>query len=224
MTMHDTPSASELAALLSSRVCHDVAGPVNAMGAAMGVLDDPNAGDMREDAMALLRSGVGQLKAKVEYARVCFGAAGARAGEMGLAEIRTLADAMFAEARAQLVFRSADGVIDKTAARVLLNLIWLAVDALPRGGEVSVEAAASPGGGARLRVVSSGPRLRLDPSYVQAMRGERPEDGYDGRSVQPFYAGLIARESGGRAEASASEERIEFTALTGPGQRAAAAE
>jgi hypothetical protein len=33
----------------------------------------------------------------------------------------------------------------------------------------------------------------------------------------------MARESGGRAEASVSEERVEFTALTGPGQRAAAA-
>ncbi|MCC5995775.1 MAG: hypothetical protein JJU18_05325 [Oceanicaulis sp.] len=224
MNPHDTPSASELAALLASRVCHDIAGPANAMGAAMGVLDDPGAGDMRDDAIALLRSGAQQIRAKLEYMRVCFGAAGSRAGEMGLGELQTLAGAMFAEARAQIVWKPADNVIDKTAARVLLNLVWLAVDALPRGGEVSVEASATPGGGARLRLVCTGPRLRLDPSYTLAIRGERPEDGYDGRSVQPFYAGLIARESGGRAEASQSEERVEFTALTGPGQRAAAAE
>jgi histidine phosphotransferase ChpT len=223
MSTHDIPSASELAALLASRVCHDIAGSAQAMRAALGVLDDPGAADMREDAIALLRSGAIQVGAKLEYARVCFGAAGTRAGEMSLGEMQTLSAAMFADARPDLVWKPAEGVIDKTAARILLNLVWLAVDSLPRGGTVTVEAHASPGGGARLRVSSAGPRLRLDPSYILALRGERPEDGYDGRSVQPYYAGLMARESGGRAEASVSEERVEFTALTGPGQRAAAA-
>lgn len=224
MSTHDIPSASELAALLASRVCHDIAGSAQAMRAALGVLDDPGAADMREDAIALLRSGAIQVGAKLEYARVCFGAAGTRGGEMSLGEMQTLSAAMFADARPDLVWKPAEGVIDKTAARILLNLIWLAVDALPRGGTVTVEAHASPGGGARLRVVSTGPRLRLDPSYILALRGERPEDGFDGRSVQPYYAGLMARESGGRAEAGVSEERVEFTALTGPGQRVQAAE
>ncbi|WBQ09974.1 histidine phosphotransferase family protein [Hyphomonadaceae bacterium ML37] len=224
MSTHIIPSASELAALLASRVCHDFANPVQGMNSAIGVLDDPNAADMREDALALLRSGVRQLAAKIEYARVCFGAGGTRGGEMSLTQLQTLSTPMFSEARAELAWKSTDGVIDKTAARILLNLIWLAVDALPRGGTVTVEAHASAGGGARLRVVSAGPRLRLDPSYVVALRGERPEDGFDGRSVQPYYAGLLARESGGRAEASVSEERIEFSALTGPGQRVQAAE
>ncbi len=223
MSTHIIPSASELAALLASRVCHDFSNPVQGMGAAMGVLDDPNAGDMREDALSLLRSSMRQLGAKIEYARVCFGAAGNRGGEMSLGEMQKLSTAMFAEARADLEWKPAEGVIDKTAARILLNLVWLAVDALPRGGTVTAEAHASAGGGARLRVVSSGPRLRLDPSFVLALRGERPEDGFDGRSVQPYYAGLLARESGGRAEASVSEDRVEFTALTGPGQRVQAA-
>lgn len=224
MSTHIIPSASELAALLASRVCHDFANPVQGMNSAIGVLDDPNAADMREDALALLRSGVRQLAAKIEFARVCFGAGGTRGGEMSLTQLQTLSTPMFSEARAELTWKTTDGVIDKTAARILLNLIWLAVDALPRGGTVTVEAHASAGGGARLRVVSAGPRLRLDPSYVVALRGERPEDGFDGRSVQPYYAGLLARESGGRAEASVSEERIEFSALTGPGQRVQAAE
>lgn len=224
MSTHDIPTASALAALLASRVCHDFANPVQGMGAAMGVLDDPGAADMREDALALLRSGMRQLAAKIEYARVCFGAAGTRSGEMSLRELQTLSAAMFAESRAEIVWKTQDGVIDKTAARILLNLVWMAADALPRGGTVSVEAHPSPGGGARLRVVAAGARVRLDPSYVQALRGERPENGHDGRTVQPLYAGLIARESGGRAEASVSEERVEFSALTGSGQHIQAAE
>jgi len=49
------------------------------------------------------------------------------------------------------------------------------------------------------------------------------EDGYDGRSIQPYYAGLIAREHGGRVEARAEEERIEYVALLEPQAKAHAA-
>jgi histidine phosphotransferase ChpT len=225
MSQIDTaPSAAELAALLCSRVCHDIAGPTSAMGAALSVLDDEGAADMRDDAIDLLRTGAVSIRNKLEYARVCFGAAGSRGGEMTVEEIRAVAEPMFADARPDLVFKTEAGALDKSAGRVLLNLIWMAVESLPRGGTVTVEAASSTDGGARLRIIAAGPRIRLEPAYAAALGGERPEDGYDGRSIQAYYAGLIAREAGGRAAASATEDRAEFTALTGPAQSIAAAE
>ena len=216
MSTETAPTAAELAALLSSRVCHDIAGPTSAMGAALSVLDDESALDMRDDAIALLRTGAKQIRAKLECARVCFGAAGSRGGEVSLSEIKSLAEPMFEDSRPDLVWPSDGGAISKTAARVLLNLIWIGVDSLPRGGDVIIEASASSDGGARLRVAAKGMRLRLDEAYQKAIRGERPEDGYDGRSVQPYYAGLIARESGGRAEARLDGDRVELAALIGP--------
>lgn len=216
-------SSTELAAMLCSRVCHDIAGPTNSMGAALSVLDD-GAADMRDEAIALLKTGAAQIRAKIEYARVCFGAAGSRSSEVALSEIKSLATGMFGQSRSELVFRNEVGAIDRNAARVLLNLIWLAVDSLPRGGSVTIEAAPSADGGARLRLVAAGPRLRLDASYILAFRGETPEAGFDSRNIQPYYTGLIARESGGRADASQTEERVEFAALIGPGRRADAAE
>lgn len=224
MTQIDTPSAAELAALLCSRVCHDIAGPTSAMGAALSVLDDEGAADMRDDAIDLLRTGAVSIRNKLEFARVCFGAGGSRGGEMTLEEIRALADPMFEDARADLAWKTPSATLDKTAARILLNLIWMAVETLPRGGTVTIEATASSDGGARLHVSGTGPRIRLDAAHGAAIKGERPEDGYDGRSIQPYFTGLIARESGGRAEASASEERSDFIALTGPVRRMVAAE
>ncbi len=223
MTQTDAPAAAELAALLCSRVCHDIAGPTSAMGAALSVLDDDSAADMRDDAIDLLRTGAQSIRNKLEYARVCFGAGGSRGGEMSIDEIKALAGPMFADARPDLAWKTETGAIDRTAARVLLNLIWLAVESLPRGGTVAIEAASSGDGGARLRIVASGPRIRLDDGHRGALEGARPTDGYDGRSIQPYYAGLIARDAGGRAHAAASEERAEFTALTGPTRRTDAA-
>jgi len=203
---------SDLAALISAKLCHDLAGPVSALGAALSVLDDEGAADMREDALALVRTGARQAQAKLEFARLALGAGGSAPSLMDMSMIQKLADAMFGEAKADLVWKTEAGALQKPAARVLLNLVWLAIDAVPRGGTVSVEASASDAG-ARLRIVASGPRARLDPAYEKALSGESPEGGLDARSIQPYYAGLIARENGGRAQARVEEERVELAAL-----------
>ena len=72
---------------------------------------------------------------------------------------------------------------------------------------------ADAAGGARLRVISEGPRARLEEGTARALEALAPENGYDGRSIQPYYTGLIARGNGGRVSAQASEDRVEFIAL-----------
>ncbi|PWE16787.1 hypothetical protein DDZ18_11360 [Marinicauda salina] len=222
MSDTNTPTAADLAALLCARLCHDLVSPVSALGAALSVFDDENAVDMRDDAVELMRTGARQAQAKLEYARLAFGAAGSKPGVIEMAEIRRLADAMFGDHKPELVWKDEADGLDKPAARVLLNLIWLGVDAAPRGGTVTIEAKTQSDGGARLRLVAAGPKVRLDPAYGEALEGRAPENGYDGRSIQPYYAGLIAREFGGRASAHADEERVEFTALLAPGAAQAA--
>lgn len=216
MSDPNTPTAAELAALISARVCHDLISPISALGAAVGVLDDPSAGDMREDAMDLLRSGVGSAQAKLEFLRLAFGAGGSHPGVIEMTEIRRIADAAFTHSKPDLVWKPETGGLNKTAAKTLLNLIWLAVDSAPRGGAVTIEAAAAGEGGARLRVVAAGPKARLEEAARLALSGAAPEDGYTGRSVQPYYTGLLVREAGGRVEARAEDERVEYSALIAP--------
>ncbi|MGP1274783.1 MAG: histidine phosphotransferase ChpT [Caulobacterales bacterium] len=215
MSTQHTPTASELAALLCARLCHDLVSPVSALGAALSVLDDENAADMRDDAIELIRTGANQAHAKLEFVRLAFGAGGSRPGSIDTGELKRLAEAMFASSKPDLVWKVQAAGLDKPAARVLLNLVWMAVDNVPRGGTVTVEATASDAGDSRLKIVAAGPRARIDPAYVEALAGRAGEDGYDGRSIQPYYAGLIAREHGGRVEARAEEERIEYVALLG---------
>lgn len=221
MTMTQTPTPSDLAALIAARLCHDLVSPVSALGAALSVLDDENAEDMRDDAIELVRTGAQQARAKLEYCRLAFGAGGSAPAVIDAVELKRLANDMFADHKPDLVWKMEASGLDKPAARILLNLIWIAVDSVPRGGSVTIEATSSEGG-ARLKIVSAGPRVRLDPAYVDAMSGKSPQDGFDGRSIQPYYAGLIARENGGRVDAEADEERAVFTALVARSSQVAA--
>lgn len=203
-------SAVDLAALLCARICHDLVSPVSALGTALDVLDDDDAGDMREEAMNLIRASAAQASAKLEFARLAFGAGTSAPGQVATQELKRLADGMFSTAKADIIWRVAAPSLSKPASRILLNLVLLGIEAAPRGGTVTVEAASA----ARIRVHSQGDRARLLPMITDALEGVEPENGFDGRSVQPYYTGLIARDLGGRAEARANGESIEFVALT----------
>jgi len=202
--------ATDLASLLCARICHDLLSPVSALGTALDVLDDEGAADMRDEALELIRASSAQASSKLEFARLAFGAGTSAPGEIATRELKRLVDGMFVNAKATINWRVVAPSLSKPASRLLLNLVMLAVEAAPRGGEITVEAASA----ARIRVNATGDRANLFPTTADALEGFEPADGFDGRSIQPFYTGLMARELGGRAEARAMGESIEFVALT----------
>jgi histidine phosphotransferase ChpT len=205
----------QLAALLCARLCHDLVSPVSAMGMAFSVLDDDDA-DMRDHAIELVRENARQAEAKLEFARIAFGAAGSAPGMMESDELNRLADNYFATLRPELSWKVSAKEIEKTAARLLLNLCMTAASAAARGGTVTVEANDDGAGGLRIRLVAEGPKAELKPDFAASLDGKEPEDGFNGRSIQPYYAGLIARGAGGRVTASQGEDRVEFVALVAP--------
>ena len=75
--------------------------------------------------------------------------------------------------------------------------------------------------GSQQRLVCTGKRARLSPASVEALAGRAPEGGFDARTIQPYFAGLLARQAGGRAGADVEEERVELYADV-PAQSAAA--
>lgn len=205
-------ASDQLAALLCARLCHDLVSPVSALGAALSVLDDETSADMHDDAMELVRESARQAQAKLEFARLAFGAGGSAPAMLDTRELQRLTEAMFSAVKPKIVWKVEAPGLEKTSARLLLNLAIMGVDAAPRGGTVTIEATDN-GGNSRIRVVSEGPRARLEEAAGVALDGGIPENGLDGRSIQPFYTGLIARTAGGRVSGRVDEERVEFAAL-----------
>lgn len=210
--MSEPVSSADLAALLSARLCHDLIGPVGATISAVSVFDDPDAADMQDDAIALIRESAEKSRARLEFCRLAFGAGGSAPGVIELSSLQRLTGDMYAGAKADIVWKVEGGGLEKRAARVLLNLILIAMESAPRGGEVRIEASESAGE-SRLRVTASGPRAKLLPAAADALAGQSPEGGFDGRSIQPYYIYLIIQEVGGRVDAQTSEDRVELTAL-----------
>ena len=205
-------TASNLAALLCARICHDLVSPVGALTAALEVFSDDDSMDMRDDAMELIKLSAGQASAKLQFLRLAFGAGGSAPGIISCEELKKLSMDVFDGGKVEFNWDvEADG-LDKSGARILLNLVMLGMQVIPRGGTMLVQATKDDSN-TDIKLTCTGMKARLEPNIVKTLAGGAPEDGFDGRSVQPFYTGMIARESQGNISATIEDETVTFSSV-----------
>ncbi len=187
--------ALDLAALLCSRVCHDIISPVGAIINGLEVLDEENSEDMKEFAFDLIRKSAGQASAKLQFARLAFGAAGSAGAEIDLADAEKVATGYMQGEKAQFTWEAPRILMPKNLVKLILNLLLLAISAIPRGGLIKVVIsgdAATP----RFVFRASGTNARVPPAFEHLVPGTLAGITVDAQSVQGYYAGALARVSG----------------------------
>src|ERR1700712_982813 len=80
----------EFSALLVSRVCHDLVGPLGAVVNGMEVLEDERDPAMRNAAIKLVTMSADQALARIQLLRIAFGAAGSAVADLALGDIALL--------------------------------------------------------------------------------------------------------------------------------------
>src|SRR5882672_11216705 len=97
-----TLAGPDLAALLCSRVCHDVISPVGAITNGLELLDVEDDESMREMAMSLVRKSARQASAKLQFCRIAFGAAGSAGSIIDMGEAGDVAKAFVGDEKVKL--------------------------------------------------------------------------------------------------------------------------
>src|SRR4029078_2529803 len=103
------------------------------------MLDEEHDQAMREQAMALIRKSAYQASAKLQFARLAFGAAGSAGAEIDLRDAERVARDFVQGPKHGLSWEGPSATLPKNKVKLLLNLVALGVVALPRGGAVGVE-------------------------------------------------------------------------------------
>jgi histidine phosphotransferase ChpT len=195
MTERVELSALDLAALLCSRVCHDIISPVGAIINGLEVLDEDKSEDMAEFAFDLIRRSARQASAKLQFARLAFGAAGSVGAEIDLADAEKVATGYMQGEKAELAWSAPRILMPKNKVKLVLNLVLLANAAVPRGGKIDVAiegTAETP----TFRLRSVGPSARVPPAFERLVPGEIDGVTVDAQAVQAYYTGALARECG----------------------------
>lgn len=188
-------SALDLGALLCSRVCHDVISPVGAIVNGIEVLEDENAADMRDVALDLIAKSARQASARLQFTRLAFGAAGSAGARLDLGDAEQVVRAVIEDQRTTVDWTLPRELLPKNRVKMLLNLLLLAGTTIPRGGVIRV-IGRGEGDAMGFALVSTGPNARIPQGIEALVGGEVPEGGLDAHSVQPFYAGMLARDCG----------------------------
>ncbi|SDG54031.1 histidine phosphotransferase ChpT [Pelagibacterium luteolum] len=204
-------SAPDLAAMLCSRVCHDLINPVGAIGNGLEVLSDPTQVDMQAFAKELIENSSRQARAKLEFARLAFGASSTAGSDIDTREAERVASLLFAGEKADLEWKVTPMLLPKNKAKLLLNMLLISVAGVPRGGTVTVEVEGDAGR-ENFTITSTGPKV-LMPNAVQGLLAGMPEEGsVDARGIQPFYTGILARESHMGINLTLDGDFLRFTA------------
>ena len=204
----------DLAALLCSRLCHDLLSPVGAMNNGLELLADEHDPEMRKRCMDLLAESAKSAADKLKFFRLAFGAAGGFGSEVDPAEARAVVEPLVtATKRTELIWSVPSVLMPKRAVKVLLNLVLITNDALVRGGKLHVGAELRDGE-QEIVIHADGPRVIFDETVRDTLEGKMAASQIDSRTAAAWMVHSLCAQNGGNVQiAKPSETELIVGAL-----------
>ncbi|MDA4847878.1 histidine phosphotransferase ChpT [Hoeflea poritis] len=203
-----TLSGPDLAALLCSRVCHDIISPVGAINNGLELLDEGGADD---DAMDLIRTSAHNASVRLKFARLAFGASGSVGASIDTGEAeKAVMDFASADNKTEIDWQGSRAIIAKNKVKLLLNLFLVAYGSIPRGGAISIileDLETAP----KFTLKATGKMVRVPPKFLEIHSGESSEP-IDAHSIQPYYTVLLAEAAGMTINTTAGADEVVFAA------------
>jgi histidine phosphotransferase ChpT len=184
-----------VAELLASRLCHDLVGPIGAVNNGMELLEDEDLG-MSDDAIQLSASSARQAANLLQYYRLAYGMAGARIGG-DMSDLRELATGFLASSKTTLDWSAGQpaGDLPDGLGKLLLNLIVLGEECLPRGGTIGVTLSEGTAG-LEVAVTASGTGARLREESQPVLADDVVIEELTPRNVHGYFTRLLAQRRG----------------------------
>ena len=211
MSVPVTLEALDLAALLCSRVCHDLISPVGAVVNGIEVMEDDADEQTRIFALELIKKSATTASARLQFCRIAFGAAGSAGAAIDLGDAEGVARGMMEDDKTRLTWNMPRVLLAKNRVKLLLNMLLLAAGTIPRGGTMKVDSVGE-GDALGFRITATGLNARIPPAVPGLVAGDTGGNPVDAHAIQPFYAGLLARSCGMAITLAPEGEAIVLTA------------
>ena len=203
----------DLAALLCSRVCHDLISPVGAIMNGLEVMEEGKDEETAKFAMDLIKKSARTASAKLQFCRLAFGAAGSAGAQIDTGD-------------AEKVTR---GLMEDERTKIALEFAARAAGQEPGQAAAQHDAARRPGDSARrpahrrsgrrgrtlgFRVSATGTNAKVPQAMPPLLAGSRRDHAVDAHAIQPFYTGLLAkklrpeRRHGGRGRGGGGHREV----------------
>jgi histidine phosphotransferase ChpT len=187
--------ALDLAALLCSRVCHDLISPVGAIVNGIEVMEEDKDEETKTFALDLIKKSAYQASAKLQFCRLAFGGAGSAGAQIDLGDAEKVARGILEDNKTKLVWNLPRQLLAKNRVKLLLNMLMIGAGTIPRGGTLTVDPVPGAEGEAGFVIAAAGLNARLNPATSELLAGG-PAQTVDAHGIQPLYTGILARDCG----------------------------
>ena len=126
--------ALDLAALLCSRVCHDLISPTGAIVNGIEVLEDGADAETKSFALDLIKKSARTASARLQFCRLAFGAAGSAGAQIDIGDAEAMARGFIEDGKVTLAWNLPRLLMPKNRVKLLLNMLIIASQTIPRGG------------------------------------------------------------------------------------------
>jgi histidine phosphotransferase ChpT len=199
------PDALELAALLCSRVCHDLISPVGAIVNGLEVLDDNPKPEDRDFALDLIRKSARTASARLQFCRLAFGAAGSSGAQIDLGDAHNMAKGHIEDGKIMMSWNLPRLLLPKNRVKLLLNMLIIAQHTIPRGGTLTIDPIGD-GETMGFRVTAAGLNARVQQNIADHLSST--SGAVDAHAVQPYYTRLLAQACGLSVKLAAEGETV----------------
>jgi len=185
----------DLAALLCSRVCHDLISPVGAIMNGLEVMEDGKDEETSKFAMDLIKKSAQTASSKLQFCRLAFGAAGSAGAQIDTGDAEKVTRGLMEDDKTKLAWNLPRVLMAKNRVKLVLNMMLLAAQAIPRGGQLTVDPVGE-GETMGFRVSATGLNARVPAAVPPLLAGGSSEHPVDAHAIQPFYTSLLAKNCG----------------------------
>lgn len=206
-----TIDPARLSAFIASRICHDLVSPVSSVTNALDLLDEPGDQEMKAQAESLLHEGADKAAARIQFLRYAFGSIGLNAGAADIHEARKITENFVKSHKPSVDWDIQADHLSFSHVRLMMNLVMMAVESLPRGGVVNIRIR-SEAGGLTITLTAKGDRARLKEDIAAAVAGKDPAEGWRPENIQSLFTRMICDGLDGELTAKQGDGQVIFMA------------
>jgi len=183
--------------LACSKLCHDVISPIGAVNNGLELLEEEDDGALKEEATALAQRSARRASILLQVYRSAFGNAGNQQ-TFGPREAVALAQDYLQTGKAQLT--AADlpdsSTVPTGYGKLILNLIILAADALPRGGTINLVVRSPQLGAGSIELDCAGQQIAWSEEFGRAINRNLQAEELTAHNILPYISATFAQRLG----------------------------
>ena len=201
--------------MMASKICHDLISPISAVNNGVEFMEDLDS-NLPDDITDLIAFSAKQASAKLQAYRLAYGAGGRDTSIKIEDAYNAIQNIIQTEKKitqhwnSDSAFFSSDQRENhppKALPKILTAVLLMALEFLPRGGELSVE----PSTPNTIIVHAKGTGALVREGFTQALKGALEMNDLEPKFMHPFMTGILARHYGYTTHVDTTQDHVQLS-------------